>query len=150
MNRTASLKRTSLNAALLIAALLSVALPAPAQTRQTSARRAQARAERGIYTPKLKGSSPSYVVEGQVVAISSSRIAIKTRKGVRYVFGLDDLTTVIESGELVSIATLADVALSASDLRVFDQVEIVTGREPSGDFARIITRLDRGGQVAKR
>jgi hypothetical protein len=70
---------------------------------------------------------------------------------LRYDLRTDDQTTVLDSGELVSIATMGDIALSVSDLRVSDWVEVVTERAGRSQAARIITRINVwGSQIAGR
>jgi hypothetical protein len=109
------------------------------------------RADRRGYTPLIKGRSFNSVIEGRITGLGNDLITIKTSRGARHDLVLDDQTTVLNSGELVSIATLADIALSASDLRVSDTVEIVTERVGQQQVARIITRIaSSGAQVAKR
>ena len=112
---------------------------------------AQASAKIRTYAPRVKGRSSSFVIEGFIARLEDNIIIIKTTRGERYDFGLDDQTSVIRSDELVSIATMADIALSTSDLHVSDRVEIVTERVGRREVARIITRLaSSGAQVAKR
>jgi hypothetical protein len=111
----------------------------------------QASAKIRTYAPRIKGRSASFVIEGLISKIEDNLIIIKTERGERYNFKLDDQTSVIRSDELVSIATMADIALSISDLHVSDRVEIVTERLGKREVARIITRIESSdSQVAKR
>jgi hypothetical protein len=103
------------------------------------------------YAPRVIGNSSSFIVEGRITSLGDNVITIKTSRGARYDFMLDDQTTVLNSGELVSIATMADITLSVSDLRVSDSVEAVIERAGQQKVARIITRIaSSGAQVAKR
>lgn len=122
----------------------------PGRITLQSERRRQ-RAENITYAPRVKGRSSNFIIEGRITSLGDNVITIKTSRGARYDFTLDDQTTVLDSGELVSIATMADIALGASDLRVSDTVEIVTERAGQQEVARIITRIaSSGAQVAKR
>ena len=99
----------------------------------------------------MRGRSDSFIVEGLITAAAAGAIRIKTAKGERATFEIDDQTTVLETGELVSISTLADIELAASDLQIFDRVEIIFEREGGRRLARIITRLQsERDRVAKR
>jgi hypothetical protein len=115
------------------------------------AEHARLKAAARTYAPQIKGRSPSFVIEGRITSIGDNVITIKTARGARYDFGVDDQTSVFNSGELVSVATMADITLSASDLRISDRVEIVTERIGRQEVARIITRIaSSDAQVAKR
>jgi len=112
---------------------------------------AHARANSRTYAPRIKGRSSSFIIEGRITGLEDNLIVIKTKRGERYSFELDDQTSVLGSDELVSIATMADIALSASELHVSDRVEIVTERVGRREVARIITRIESSAaQVAKR
>lgn len=103
------------------------------------------------YAPRIEGRSFSFVIEGRITDLEDNVITIKTARGARYDFRLDEQTTVLDSGELVSIATMADISLSAADLRLSDTVEVVAERAGRQEVARIITRIaSSGAQVAKR
>lgn len=103
------------------------------------------------YAPHIKGRSSSFVVEGLITRLEKNALTIKTSRGEHYSFSLDDQTSVLGSTELVSVATMADIALNASDLHLSDHVEIVTERIGRRDVARIITLIESSGaQVAKR
>ena len=132
--------RFGILAALTVSIILSVSVAA--QQSQKPGR---------TYAPRIKSTSSSSIVEGLITRLDDSVIVIKTKRGERHSFGLDDQTNVLASDELVSIATMADIALSASDLHVSDRVEIVTERVGRREVARIITRIESSGaQVAKR
>ena len=135
------MKRTTGVIALLLAVLMASALPAPAQERS----------QKKSYAPRVIGSSESFIVEGSIMATAAGAIRIRTDKGARVAFEIDDQTTVIVSNELVSISTMADIELAASDLQLFDRVEIVFERKGARNLARIITRLQSNSdRVAKR
>jgi hypothetical protein len=103
------------------------------------------------YTPRIKSRSSSLVIEGLITSLKDNVITIKTARGARYDFSIDGQTSVFGPGELFSISTMADIALSVTDLRVSDQVEIVTERIGRKEVARIITRIaSSSAQVAKR
>lgn len=112
---------------------------------------ARQKAGGGDYIPHVKGRSFNFVIEGRITSLEDSVITIKTSRGARFDFLLDHQTTVFSSGELVSMATMADIALSPSDLRVSDTVEVVTERIGQRQVARIITRIaSSDAQVARR
>ncbi|MFP5263887.1 MAG: hypothetical protein ACLGJB_18555 [Blastocatellia bacterium] len=105
----------------------------------------------GDYTPHVEGRSLNLVIEGRITSLEGNVITIKTARGARFDLVLDQQTTVFGSGELVSIATMADITLSPSDLRVSDTVEVVTEHIGQRQVARIITRIaSSDAQVAKR
>ncbi|HKP87690.1 MAG TPA: hypothetical protein VJZ26_16435, partial [Blastocatellia bacterium] len=89
----------------------------------------------------------SMIVEGRIADIRGDRITIKSSRGLRYDFRIDGQTTALGSGELVSIATMGDIALSVSDLRVNDWVEVVAERAGRSPAARIITRIKASGAI---
>ncbi len=103
------------------------------------------------YAPRIIAVSNSSIIEATIIAAGSESLTVKTAKGATVRFDLDDQTSILESGELVSIATIPDLTLVASDLRPFDKVEIVFEREGSKKLARIITRtLCANNRLAKR
>jgi len=107
--------------------------------------------EKQSFVPRIVGRSESSIVEGLITAAVSGAIRIKTTKGERVTFEIDNQTTVLESGELVSISTMADIELEPSDLQSFDRVEIIFEREGNRRLARIITRIQsERDRVAKR
>jgi phosphate starvation-inducible protein PhoH len=89
------------------------------------------------YKPRITSHSDSKIVEGRIIESRDDLVIIRTARGARYEFRIDDQTTVFSSGELVSIATMGDITLSSSELRVADRVEIVA----EGTVAKIITRV---------
>lgn len=93
------------------------------------------------YSPRKTGHSNSVIVEGRITEIRNSLVSIKTTRGMHYDFVIDDQTTTLNSDELISIATLSDITLSASDLRIADLVEVVAERAGRQATARIITRI---------
>ena len=103
------------------------------------------------YAPRVIAGSNSSIIEAAIVAVNSDSLTVKTARGATVRFDLDDQTSILESGELVSIATIPDLTLGASDLRPFDKVEIVFEREGSRRLARIVTRtLSANKHLAKR
>ncbi len=148
------MKRTTGVIAILLAVLMLSVLPAPAQERQGLPRTnptAKKNSEKQTFAPRIRGRSESFIVEGLITAAAAGSIRIKTAAGERATFEIDDQTTVLETSELVSISTLADIELSASDLQIFDRVEIIFEREGGRRLARIITRLQsERDRVAKR
>lgn len=160
MGRTRSFK---ILATLVVTILLATSAIAQQPHEDTTARktnsergarrsgRAELKAEGRTFAPLIKGHSSGSVVEGRITSLEDNVITIKTARGARYDLRLDDQTSVFGSGELVSIATMADITLSASDLRVSDLVEVVTERAGRQEVARIITRIaSSGAHVAKR
>lgn len=121
---------------------------AAAQSKKPVARTAS---QPATYAPRIIAVSNSSIIEATVVAVGLESLTVKTAKGLTLRFDLDDQTSILESGELVSIATLPDLTLDASSLRPFDKIEIVFEREGSKKLARIITRtLPANRQLAKR
>jgi hypothetical protein len=137
-----------------LAALFAAAAPiisAQDKSSNNRARRPVARAASRTYAPRVLGRSSSLIVEGRVIGIENNRVSIRSARGARYDFRIDDQTTTLDSGEAVSIATMGDIALSASDLRVADWVEVVAERAGSRAMARIITRVaSSGARIASR
>ena len=133
---------------LTVSALLISASPAYGQGRSRTGKKS---VERQTFAPRIVSRSNSSIIEGVITAAAPGAIQVKTAKGERVTIEIDDQTTVLESGELVSISTMAEIELAASDLQILDRVEIVFEREGGRRLARIITRvqseLDR---VAKR
>jgi hypothetical protein len=141
-------RKFNLTIAALIALLSFMVIYVPAQDRRAAA--GKARAHRS-YSPRIIGRSDSFIVEGRVVAVRSGGVVIKTTKGARLGFAVDDETALLESTEVVSIATMADISLSLTDLRPADRVEVVAERRQGESVARIITRITAGReQVANR
>jgi hypothetical protein len=115
------------------------------------AKQAGARAATRTYAPRVIGRSNSMVVTGRITEIQADRISIKSARGARYDFRIDDQTTTLDSGEVVSIATMDDIALSVADLRVADRVEVVTEHAGNSTLARIITLIaSSGARIASR
>ena len=131
-----------------VAIFLAATSAATAQSKTAVARTAS---QPATYAPRIIAESNSSIVEATIVALSSESLTVKTLKGLTLRFDLDDQTSIFESGELVSIATIPDLTLGASDLRPFDKIEIVFEREGSKKLARIITRtLTASKHLAKR
>src|SRR5215216_6934794 len=110
MKRT---RRFSLLAALAVSIILAVSAAAQ-QSQKTGApykknsgyttrqsEPAQASAKIRSYTPRIKSRSASFVIEGVITRLDDNVIIIKTERGERYSFGLDDQTSVLKSDELV-------------------------------------------------
>ena len=148
------MKRTTGVIAMLLAVLVLSVLPAPAQERQRLSRTsltAKTNPQKQTFAPRIRGRSQSFIVEGLITAAAAGAIRIKTDKGERVTFEVNDQTTLLETGELVAISTLADIELTASDLQIFDRVEIVFEREGPRRVAKIITRIQsERDRVAKR
>ena len=101
--------------------------------------------------PRIIGRSNVMIVEGRITEIRNDLVRIKTARGTRYDFRIDDQTTMLSSDELISIATMSDITLSVSDLRPSDRVEIVAERAARQAVARIITRIASSGEhIASR
>jgi hypothetical protein len=140
------------SAALLVLLLISSSAFAQASLKR-DARGKPARSESvgRLYTPRIKAYSESLVIEGRISRIEDGILIIKTARGSRVELETDENTLILESGKEVSIAAMADISLSASDLKVWDLVEIVVERAGRRAVARIITRIAReDAQVAKR
>lgn len=91
------------------------------------------------------------IVEGRITEIRDDLVSIKTARGIRYDFRIDDQTTTLNSDELISIATMSEITLSVSDLRIADRIEIVAERTGRRAAARIITRIaSSGDHIASR
>ena len=158
------MKRTAGVIVMLLTVLVTCVPPAPAQELKGQSRTNPAAKNptaknptanktpgRQTFAPRVLGRSESFIVEGLITAATAGAIRIKTATGQRATFEIDDQTTVLETGELVSISTLAEIELAASDLQIFDRVEIVFEREGRRRLARIITRLQsERDRVAKR
>jgi hypothetical protein len=161
MKRTTGMEATLptvLLVSILVVSVLMVSVsPALGQGRSANNRTAKKSdenkksAQKQTFAPRIEGRSESFIVEGSITACGSGAIRIKTAKGERATFEIDDQTTLLESGELVSISTLAAIELDPSDLQIFDRVEIIFEREGSRRLARIITRIQSESErVAKR
>lgn len=136
--------------ALLIAVLAVLVVSAPAQNRKATSKGGAQKAT-PAYSPRIVGRSDSFIIEGAVVAIKSGAVTIKTARGARLSFVIDEETTLIESNDEVSIATMADISFSSAHLRASDCVEIVAERAEGMPVARIITRIRASrDQVARR
>ena len=141
------MKRTVIITTVLAILLISVS-PTFGQRRSAISKKSAAKQ---TFAPRIEGHSSSFIIEGILVDARSNTIRIKTAKGERYSFEIDDQTTVLSAGELVSISTMAEIELTPSDLNVFDRVEIVAEREGLRQLARIVTRVQsERDQVAKR
>jgi hypothetical protein len=138
-----------LTVSVLMCSILTIsASPAYGQGRSGTGKKS---AERQTFAPRIVGRSESSIIEGLVVAAAPGAIRIKTAKGERVTLEVDYHTTVLDSGELVSISTMADIELAPSDLQIFDRVEVVFEREGARRLARIITRIQsERDRVAKR
>ena len=140
MNRT-----TSFKAAALLVILLIISASALAQARNKFSGRTR------TYTPEVRAYSDSAIIEGRISSIEAGRLIVKTARGPRVHLEMDDNTTILESGELVSFAAMGEIALGVADLRIADQVEIIVERAGTRQIARIITRTQGAdAPVAKR
>jgi hypothetical protein len=133
--------------ALLAALALTLSSAVQAQDKVINNRAAKTR----TYSPRITGRSNSMIVEGRITEIRDDLVSIKTARGTRYDFRIDDQTTMLNSDELISIATMSDITLSVSDLRTADRVEIVAERCGRQALARILTRIaSQGDHIAIR
>jgi hypothetical protein len=145
------MKRATLVITTALAVLLISVPQALGQGRTTTGHASKKRAEKQTFVPRVEGRSTSFIVEGLITDARPGAIRIKTAKGERITFEIDDQTTVLDTGELVSISTMAEIELTPSDLHVFDRVEVVAERDGLRPLARIVTRIHSGrDQVAKR
>src|SRR5215475_1819062 len=115
----------SLVALLFVAALLCAAVPAQSQKRVVSQEKNNLHSvQQSPGSPRLKrefaprviGRSNSFIIQGHIIAWRGQRLSIETARGERWDFQLDEQTTLLESSELVSIATMDDIALRPADL----------------------------------
>ncbi len=141
-----------------VVTLLTIAIAftglASAQNRQTKAHKAEiapAATEKRSFAPGVRGRSDSFIIEGEITAITRRSVTVRAKDGKAYVFNLDDQPTTLESGEIFSIATMADISIKPEDLRVYDRIEVVAERSGRASSAKIITRIEQGSNtVAKR
>lgn len=118
---------------------------------QAQNRTIDSRAATRTYSPRITGRSNSMIVEGRIIEIRDDFVSVKTARGARYDFRIDDQTTTLNSDELISIATMSEITLSVSDLRIADRVEVVAERTGRQAAARIITRIaSSGDHIASR
>jgi hypothetical protein len=139
----------------LLAALAAIAsFAVQAQDRANNSRaskQAGARTATRTYAPRVTGRSNCMIIEGRITEIRDNLVTVKTARGAHYDFRIDDQTTTLNSDELISIATMGDITLSASDLRTADRVEVVAERTGRQAIARIITRIaSPGAHIASR
>ena len=145
------MKRATLIITTALAIFLISVSPALGQGRTATGNTSKKRAEKQTFAPRIEGRSASFIVEGIITDARSGAIRIKTAKGERFTFEMDDQTTVLDTGELVSISTMAEIELAPSDLHVFDRVEIVAERDGLRKLARIVTRIrSERDQIATR
>jgi hypothetical protein len=102
------------------------------------------------YAPRIIGRANSFIIRGHITALNGQRLSLQTSAGARFDLQLDAQTTLMDSGELVSIATMDDITLRPADLRLGDEVEIVAERAGDRTLARILTRTASGQPVARR
>lgn len=148
-----------------LAALLSfvvmLCMAAPAQNRSHAAGQGKgyaptrhqptaARSLKGEFAPRIIGRANSFIVRGRIIALRGQWLGIETASGERLEFQLSEQTTLIEGNELVSIATMDDIALRLADLRLADEVEVVAERAGPRKLAHIVTRTAQGQPVAQR
>jgi len=150
------MKRINLVRMLALLATLALTLSSAVQAQNAvinsrARKQASAQAATHTYSPRITGRSNSMIVEGRITEIRDDLVSIKTARGTRYDFRIDDQTTTLNSDELISIATMSEITLSTSDLRTADQVEIVAERCGRQAAARIITRIaSSGDHIASR
>ncbi|MEN3333683.1 MAG: hypothetical protein V7641_3048 [Blastocatellia bacterium] len=142
-----------------IAMLLCIAVPAQNQNRIAGQERGNGRSlhlsasSRNLkreFVPRVIGRANSSIINGHIVALRGQQLSIETASGERLNFQMDEQTTLLESNELVSIATLDDITLRPADLRLADEVEVVAERVGNRRLARIVTRTASGPPLARR
>jgi hypothetical protein len=100
--------------------------------------------------PHIVGRANSFIVNGRIVALRGQQLRVETARGERLDFQMDEQTTLLESNELVSIATMDDITLRPADLRLADEVEVVAERVGNRSLAHIVSRTASGQPVARR
>ena len=147
----------SLAGLLCLVVLLCMAVPAQSRaTRQPKASTHRSRqataahAAKREFAPRIIGRANSFIVNGRIVALRGQRLGIETAGGARREFELSEQTTLLEANELVSIATMDEIALRPADLRLADEVEVVAERAGNRLLAHIVTRTAQGQPVARR
>ncbi len=151
-NRVAGLV-ASLAALLCIVVLLCAAVPAQNHSRDKDGRIRRStnlQSPRREFTPRVIGRSNSFIVSGHIVALRGGRLSLETAEGKRMDVQLDEQTTLFDSSEVVSIATMDEITLRLADLRLADAVEVVAERAGDRALARIITRTASNQPVARR
>jgi hypothetical protein len=142
-----------------LAVLLSIPASAHSQNRVSGSQKNTLRGNRQPlstpsskreFAPQIIGRANSFIITGRIVARRGPQLSVETTGGARLDFQVDGQTTLLESNELVSIATMDDITLRLADLRVSDEVEVVAEREGSRRLARIVTRTASGQPVARR
>lgn len=141
----------NITAAILLAALLlsSTTFAQTSRARKVRQKLARSESPTRLYTPQIKSYSESLIVTGRISRIEDELLIIKTARGSRVELEMDANTVMFESGKEVSLASMADISLSASDLKALDKVEVVVERAGRRAVARIITRIEEA-QVARR
>jgi len=144
-------------AALLCVVLLCAAVPAQSLSRNDGhdgsgriRRPTSSHSPRREFTPRVIGRSNSFIVNGHIVALRGQRLSLETAAGARIDVQLDEQTTLFDSSEVISIATMDEITLRPADLRLADELEIVAERAGGRTFARIITRTASDQSVARR
>jgi hypothetical protein len=132
--------------------MLCTAVPAQNRSRNDSRpkyvaqgirRPTNAQNPRREFAPRVIGHANSFIIRGHITALNGQRLRLETAAGKRLDLQLDAQTTLLDSGELVSIATMDDITLRPADLRLADEVEVVAERVGDRAFARIVTRTER-------
>ncbi|MFL6216932.1 MAG: hypothetical protein ACJ74J_23820 [Blastocatellia bacterium] len=149
----------SLAAPLCLVVMLCAAVPAQNRSRNDgrvkgvahSIRRpTNAQSPKREFAPRVIGRANSFIIRGHITALNGQRLSLETAAGARVDLQLDAQTTLLDSSELVSIATMDDITLRPADLRLADEVEVVAERAGERTFARILTRTASGQPVARR
>lgn len=136
-------RATGIGTTAVIAIILLISSSAFAQNKQAARQR--------LYTPQVKAYSDSHIITGRIARIEEGRLVVDTARGSRFHINMDAETLILEAGEEVSIASLADISLSAGELKVSDGVEVVIERAGRRRTARIITRMAKSHYpVARR
>ena len=134
----------------LLCLVVLLCMEAPAQSRVHRSHQAAAGASKREYAPRIIGRANSFIVNGRIVALRGQRLGVETANGSRLEFQLNEQTTLLEANELVSIATMDDIALRPTDLRLADEVEVIAERAGNQLLAHIVTRTAHGQPVARR
>lgn len=101
--------------------------------------------------PRTLNHANSFIVTGHIVSLRGQKLSLETARGAHVDFQLDKEVTLLESNELISIATMDDISLKPSDLRPADEVEVVAERVAANRYvAHIITRTAAGPAMARQ
>lgn len=154
------MKRTGIRGiVVLLAVLIGIAVPAHSQNRAKGQERANLRSAppparshnlKREFAPQVIGRANSFITTGRIVALGGRRLGVERADGTHLDFQVDEQTTLLDSSELVSIATMGDITLRLADLRLADEIEVIAERSGGRSLARIVTRTTSGQPVARR